>query len=177
MSHTVTAKVSYAYPKGEGSPLAKTVVKAGGTVLGEGTHSLYQNKEKGFGFTLPGWRYPIVLKENGELKFDDYRGSWGDTRDLDRLKSIYGVEAARQQAEELGWMVQDQAGGGIQIFHPSGGMISVTAEGTIDANNFVGTSCAEATKDIVAAMGGASLDVKKPEWEQESANVRTQQQP
>lgn len=173
MSHTVTAKVNFAFPKGDigQSALGRAVAKAGGQVLGLGKHKLYQGSHEGFGFKLAGWNYPCVLDSQGTLHFDDYNGRWGDRAQLEKLKSIYGMEAARKQAEELGWQTQEN-GNDLQIFHPTGGMITITPEGVVDATGFTGMTCAEATKDIVAAMGGAEIEQRKAEYFVERANVQ-----
>jgi hypothetical protein len=178
MSHTVTAKVKYTYPTaGQESALTKTVLKMGGKVIGEGKHRLYGGEETGFGFSLPGWRYPLVLKPTGELKYDDFRGSWGDTKDLQKMQSLYGVEAARSAAEQLGWLTQEQPNGTLQVFHPSGGMITVGLGGDIDATNFTGGDCQVATEPLLAAMGGKGLETLKAEYFVEKANVQQQAPP
>lgn len=173
MSHTVTAKVKFTFPgANKDAPLAKAVVKAGGKLLGLGKHKLFAGSVDGFGFTLPEWRYPLVLTPGGELKFDDYNGSWGNRKDIEKITSIYGIEAAREAANTLGWQVQDQPNGSIQVFHPSGGMVTVGVGGEVDATGFVGISCEKATEPLVAAMGGKDLEQRKAEYFVEHANVQ-----
>ena len=59
MSHTTKMKVKFK----DKAILAKAIEAIGGKVLGEGIHRLYGGKEQGFGFNLPGWTYPLILKD------------------------------------------------------------------------------------------------------------------
>lgn len=36
-----------------------------------------------------GWRYPIVVKDDGSLAYDDYGGTWGDVEELSKFQSEY----------------------------------------------------------------------------------------
>lgn len=56
---------------------------------------------------LNGWKYPVVIKEDGEAVFDNYNGSWGAQDKLDQLKQIYGVEVAKKQARLKGYSVTE----------------------------------------------------------------------
>jgi len=150
MSHTVKQKVDLTNK----DALTKAVVKFGGTVIGEGAHRLYQaNEETGFAFNLPGWQYKLVLTDDGTLKFDDYGGCWGDRKDITRLTEIYAIEVAKFAAEQQGWMYEEQSDGSLLIYHPDGGTLSVSKDGRVDAENFIGGGCADATEVIAAALG------------------------
>lgn len=41
------------------------------------------------------WKYPIVIKESGEILSDTYNGNWGDINDLNRLKQYYALEETK----------------------------------------------------------------------------------
>ena len=41
------------------------------------------------------WKYPIVIKESGEILSDTYNGNWGKDSDLNRLKQYYALEEAQ----------------------------------------------------------------------------------
>lgn len=68
-----------------------------------GTHRLFGNSVTGYGVQLPGWRYPVVCTfENGETRYDNYRGLWGKIEELHKLQQAYAVSAAIRSAQEQG---------------------------------------------------------------------------
>jgi hypothetical protein len=166
MSHTVKVKVELK----DRVALARVIVAMGGRVLGEGTHSLFAAAEQGFGFTLPGWQFPLVLKDNGELAFDDYKGAWGKVSDLDRLKDRYALSVARAAAEAQGWLCEE-APAGLTIYHPDGGTLTVRPDGTVDAAGFEGCGCTNATEAIERAMGSRQEEHIKDEYFAERARI------
>lgn len=166
MSHTVKVRVALR----DKNALGITITKMHGSVLGEGTHQLYQGGEQGWGFTLPGWRYPLVLKENGVLAYDDFHGHWGNVADLDKLRERYALEAARQAAEAQGW-ITEEVNGALVIYHPDGGTLTVRVDGTVDASGFVGTACTTATEAIEAALGPRQEQQLKDGYFAERAHV------
>lgn len=157
-SHTTTVKVKLR----PGSALEAAIRALGGTVLGVGQHKLFQGMCYGLGFNLPGWRYPLVLQEDGTLQYDDYNGNWGNVQDIAKLEGVFAVEAAVEQAQQLGWMVERNGQEAI-LYHPSGGTLRVTPDGVVDASGFVGQACHEAAAPIVAAIGQAGIVTMKPE--------------
>jgi len=167
MSHTVTISIELR----DRIALAAAVLSMKGTVLGEGTHQGYQgmgmnNREAGFGFNLPGWRFPLVLRaEDNTLAFDDYNGSWGNRADIDTLKGLYAVQVARQKVTELGWQSEIQADGKLLIYHPDGGTFTVSETGVLDATGFIGKTC-DVAAVIENAMGTVSERVNKVEYEE-----------
>lgn len=52
---------------------------------------------------LSGWTYPVLVKKNGELAYDNYGGQWGSISELNKLKQAYGVEKAKQLARTQGY--------------------------------------------------------------------------
>lgn len=63
---------------------------------------------RGIGVQLPGWRNPVVIKEDGTCSFDNYGGRWGSNETLDTFQQGYGVEAAKMQAEAEGHQFEEQ---------------------------------------------------------------------
>jgi hypothetical protein len=166
MSHTVKVKVELK----DKSLLGTAVVEMQGTVLGEGTHRLYQGNETGFGFTLPKWSFPLVLKDNHELAFDDYNGSWGDRADVEHLTQRYAIHAAKQAAEAQGWLTE-RVDGGLIIYHPDGGTLTVKPDGSVDAANFIGSACSDATAAIESALGTRQEEQLKDSFFAERAHI------
>jgi hypothetical protein len=162
-SHTATIKTEFR----DMDTLAAAVKALGGSVLGMGTHRLYSESKAGFGFTLPGWRYPIICQSDGTLAFDAYNGAWGNVADLERLKSEYVIATAEMAAQAQGWLTE-RNGGTLTIHHPSGGTLTVTANGA-EAIGFLGTGCHEALMSLNLPM--AEL-VAKPEYTQAAVEVR-----
>lgn len=167
MSHTVTVRVEYR----DLDALAAAVVTLGGKVLGQAAHRLYEGSVYGWGAQLPGWRYPIVLGEDGVLAYDDYEGRWGDVQALTRLRERYAIEAARRAAEAQGWIAQDQPDGSLLIYHPDGGTLTVSSSGEVAADGFVGGGCIEAAQPIEQALGRPSERSLRPEYWAERAKV------
>jgi hypothetical protein len=161
-SHTATIKCAFNNP----DALAAAVDAMGGKYLGRGIHKLFgSNKAEGLGFTLPGWRYPLVA--NGEaLSYDDYNGSWGNVQDIERLKAEYSYRVAEQAAMAQGWATE-RTEQGLVIHHPSGGTMLVGTAG-VDASGFLGVGCHEAIMAL-----GLEYDqlTAKPEYGQVQANI------
>lgn len=157
-SHTTTVKVKIQNPE----VLRAVVERLGGTWLGKGTHRLYgANHAAGWGFTLPGWAYTLVLGDNGKLSYDSYRREHGSV-EVDRLEALYALEAAARAAESQGWLVERQEDR-VVIYHPSGGTLTVLADGTVDALGFVGNACHQAADVIVSQLGTVTNVTIKPE--------------
>lgn len=167
MSHTVRVQIALR----NRSALATAVSALGGQVLGDGEHRLYSSREVGFAVKLPGWRYPIVVREDSTLAYDDYHGAWGNPRDLERLKGRYAIEAARAEADRLGWYCEEQ-GEFLIIYHPDGGTLTVGMGGEVDASGFLGAACDAASSPLEAAMGRRLEATTKPERWQERARVQ-----
>lgn len=160
-SHTARIKVDYS----DADALKAAVAALGGNWLGHGIHRLYEGPATGYGFRLPGWTYPIVLQE-GELSFDDFGGVWGNVADLERLRGAYVIAVAEKAALAQGWQCEHTEGG-LTIYHPSGGTLTVTG-GAVDANGFQGQGCHEA----ILALGLPVQDLQaKAEYAQTAAKV------
>lgn len=132
--------------------LAIAVENMGGVVLPGNTHRLYAGSEIGFGFRLPKWRYPLVLRADNTLAYDDYHGAWGSVADIKKLTGAYAIAKAQIAANGMGWTSEVLPDGNLLIHHPEGGSIHVNADGTVDANGFVGVGC-DVTTAIENALG------------------------
>jgi len=58
---------------------------------------------EGIAIKLPGWKYPIVVKNDGTVAYDNYNGRWGDISELNKLKAYYGIEKAKIEARKKGY--------------------------------------------------------------------------
>lgn len=170
-SETVTVDVAFRNV----DALGAAVVALGGDVLGVGSHELFEREPvTGFGFRLPGWRYPLVATDAGRLSFDDYNGRWGRVSDIDKLRAEYSMKAAELAAAGLGWQserVDVNGSAALRVFHPDGGFLYVSGD-TIDANGFNGIGCHDAAGQLAAALGDVATIHNKPE----RANVLATQQ-
>lgn len=167
MSHTVTITVEWK----DRESLKLAVEAMGGTVIGEGRHQLFSSQsEIGLGFTLPNWRFPLILKTDNTLAFDDYHGQWGNVADITTLKEHYTIEVGRAAASQQGWMSEIQTNGTLLIFHPCGATITLFQDGTVDANGFVGTGC-DAAAAIENALGSIDVRTEKAEYFLEEVHI------
>jgi hypothetical protein len=171
MSHTVKVNIEL----NNREALLAAVQRLNWRVLGEGSYELFSSSESGLGIQIPGWRYPIVIKDNGTVAFDDYNGCWGNRADIEKLRAEYAIETARLAAEAQGWYCE-RVDGKLVIYHPDGGTITVDATGAVDASGFMGVSCAKATEPIEAALGARREQIIKKEYLHESANVRAKEE-
>ncbi len=76
--------------------------------------------------------------------------------DARKLTDAYTLEAARITATEQGWYSEYTSVDGVEhlvIYHPSGGTLTVSPRGTVDADGFIGAGCAEATGLLGGSLG------------------------
>ena len=63
---------------------------------------------EGLAVELSGWRYPVVCEiATGTLKYDNYRGTWGEQEQLDRFMQAYACEKAKLEARRAGHIVTE----------------------------------------------------------------------
>lgn len=74
----------------------------------EGTHELYKAKEQGLSIFLPDWRYPVVIKADGSIALDNYKGAWGDISALNKLRQTYAAEVTKFEFMLQGLSVFEQ---------------------------------------------------------------------
>ena len=89
-----------------------------------GTFKLFLESVTGLGVQLPRWRYPVVCDTmNGEVKFDNYEGKWGDRVHLDSFLQAYAVEKSKIESRRAGHSVTEQtlADGSIKLSVQVGG--------------------------------------------------------
>jgi hypothetical protein len=73
------------------------------------TVRLFSGRETGFVVQLPDWKYPIVCDlKSGQLKYDNFQGFWGDSKELDRFLQAYAVEKTRIEVRKKGHSVTEQ---------------------------------------------------------------------
>jgi hypothetical protein len=75
-----------------------------------GIATLFEGQATGLLVRLPGWLYPVACDTaTGELRYDNFGGSWGDPRHLDRFLQRYAAERATIEARKRGHAVAEQA--------------------------------------------------------------------
>ena len=142
MSHTAQIAADYA----DETALAAAVKAIGGHLGGRGEHRLYSSRETGLAIVLPGWSYPIVVRADNTLAYDDYHGTWGNVADLDRLHEEYSWALTEIAAQAQGWQTERTVDG-VVVYHPSGATITVTGE-KVDLQGFTGGACIEAMRQL-----------------------------
>jgi hypothetical protein len=98
MSHTVSLKLEV-----RDYNIFKLAAEKLGHKVKEGEHALYGGKVNGAAVSLPGWRYPLVMTKEGEIKYDNYGGSWGQQKEMNALLTRYGIEVAKKEARKKGY--------------------------------------------------------------------------
>lgn len=74
----------------------------------QGSAKLYSGQPvKGTIVNLPGWKYPVVIGQDGTVSYDNYGGSWGRQEELNKFQQSYGLAVAQQMAESQGWTYEE----------------------------------------------------------------------
>jgi len=92
----------------------------------QGTHRLFGGEVTGLGVQLPDWKYLAVCQlDTGEIKYDNYGGSWGEQQHLDRFLQAYAVEKAKIEARRRGNTCTEQplSDGSIKLTINMGGVV------------------------------------------------------
>jgi hypothetical protein len=55
-------------------------------------------KRTGMTVRLPGWNYPVMVMDDGELIYDNYNGRWGDQGQLNQLVQNYVIACVYKEA-------------------------------------------------------------------------------
>ena len=120
MSHIVSIKTEVRDPGAVGAACRRL----GLPEPAHGTAKLFEGEATGLLVKLPGWLYPVVCDvQTGELRYDNYGGSWGPQEHLDRFMQSYAVEMAKIEARRRGHSVVEQplADGSIKLSITVGG--------------------------------------------------------
>jgi hypothetical protein len=89
MSHIVTISTKVRDP----AAVAAACARLGLPAPERGTAALYSGEATGLLVRLPGWLYPAVVDTDaGVVRYDNYGGSWGEQRHLDRFLQLYAVD-------------------------------------------------------------------------------------
>ncbi len=84
----------------------------------QGKHKIFTGNVEGLAVNLPDWHYPVVADlASGQVKFDNYRGEWGDQKHLDRFLQAYAVEKVKIESRRKGHLVSEStlADGSIKL--------------------------------------------------------------
>ena len=105
MSHTVTVETKLKDP----AALTAACARLNLPEPEQETVKFFDGTEHaGLAVRPPGFVYPLVVQDTGEVKLDTYNGRWGDDKFLGKLKQAYAVEAAKLQAKARGHRVAEQ---------------------------------------------------------------------
>jgi hypothetical protein len=81
--------------------------RLGFSILVGNNFRLHSTNELGIGVQLPRWKYPIVIRLNGSVAYDNYNGSWGNIDELNKLVAYYGLEKAKMEAQKQGYSTME----------------------------------------------------------------------
>lgn len=90
----------------------------------QGTHKLFSGEATGLAVQLSGWKYPAVCElDTGQVRYDNYRGHWGDKRHMDAFLQAYAVERAKAESRRKGHQCTEQqlADGSVKLTINVGG--------------------------------------------------------
>jgi hypothetical protein len=105
VSHIVTVKTEIR----DNAAVAAACRRLGLSQPSRGTTRLFSGEATGLIVQLPDWRYPIVCNTaDGEIRYDNYNGRWGDQTELDRFTQAYAIEKVRLEARRKGHGVTEQ---------------------------------------------------------------------
>jgi hypothetical protein len=105
MSHVVRIETKVNDP----AAVAAACQRLGVPAPVQGKAQLYSGEATGLLVQLPDWEYPVVVDTlTGTMCYDNYGGSWGDPRHLDRFLQMYAVEKAKIEARRQGYAVSEQ---------------------------------------------------------------------
>jgi len=73
------------------------------------TVKLFSGEATGLAVRLPDWQYPVVCDlANGQLRYDNFEGRWGDQKHLGAFLQAYTVERAKLEARRKGHATTEQ---------------------------------------------------------------------
>lgn len=110
MSHIVTITTSFRNME----ILKKAAAKCGAEIeIAEKgqtlSRSLYGGKATGIAaIKLKGWKYPVIVQEDGTCLGDNYGGAWGKQEELDALSVQYSKELVTSNLRKQGYRLQKE---------------------------------------------------------------------
>ena len=111
MSHIVTVKSKFKDPVVLQRVCEKMGIKCElaekGKTLRRDLYSS-QSVEGVAAFQLPGWNYPVVVTQEGEIKYDNYNGHWGEQAKLDQVSQNYSRDFTVESLKSKGYRVIDE---------------------------------------------------------------------
>ena len=90
----------------------------------QGKTRLFSGEVEGLAVQLPAWQYPVVCDlASGQVKFDNFKGRWGDQVQLDRFLQIYAAEKVKIESRKRNQIVTETqlADGSIKLTVQLGG--------------------------------------------------------
>ena len=123
--------------------------------------------------------YEVGLVDNHDGSYSPVWDFWNGGRGLQaavgencsKLAGEYTIEAARNAATAQGWVAQDNPEGTLTIYHPDGGTMTVSRDGTVNSDGFIGQGCSVASA-IENALGVKQDTTLKAEFFVERARVK-----
>jgi len=91
-----------------------------------GKARLFTSEATGLIVQLPAWTFPLVCDTaSGDMKYDNYGGSWGNLGELHKFLQAYATEKAKLAARQQGHTVTEQqlADGTIRLTVRMGGVV------------------------------------------------------
>jgi len=150
--------------------IEKAAKKVGGKILRDGVHQVYSKLIKGYGIQLPGWRYPIVITEKGNLYYDNGHGSWGNIKYIESFKNEYNKTIIQKEVEkyarENGYIVHN-FGNTIKLSKGKEELNIKLEEGNveIEAFGFTGQTCEKEKNKLTQRIDHTLLlERKKSEY-------------
>ena len=120
MSHTTKIEIQF-----KDMDCLKESAKALNLETVEGKIRLFSSTHHGLGIKLPGWKYPVVFTEQGEMFYDNYNGSWGNKRVLDEYLDKLKTEYAKAVTKKV---ITQKMEGTITAIKQTGDKIVIEAE-------------------------------------------------
>lgn len=150
--------------------IEKAARKVGGKILGEGVYQIYSKLVKGYGIQFPGWKYPVVITEKGNLYYDDGHGLWGNPKYIESFKNEYNKAVIQKEiekyAKENGYIINN-VGNTIKLSKGKEELNIKLEEGKveIEAFGFTGQACEKEKNKLTQRIDHTLLfERKKPEY-------------
>jgi hypothetical protein len=180
MSHSQTVKVTVSNTAALASTAKEMEAKDYSTEVKD--VKLYDGTYKGMFVHFKDWRYPVVISD-GNLVYDSYNGLWGNEQDIGRFRQGYAANVVRIAGINDGKsLISDTMEGNNRIVMLDNGdgsqtKATIPAEGDaiLEVVGCSGSVCQSHTSGVSSALGVATSDYLKPEF-QEQERVREREQ-